>query len=68
MSAYKLIRDVTKKECDWLDRTFKKGEVVYEYRGCVYGCISYKGNAFTLEQDRTPFFELPNDSVTKLNT
>ena len=63
---YVLTREVTKKECDWLDRTFVTGETVYEYNGCTYGCISHSGNAFTLEKDETPFFELPKDSVKML--
>jgi hypothetical protein len=62
-NAFQLTRNVTKKECVWLDRTFKKGEIVYEYFGCTYGCISWKGRAFTKEENETPFFELPNDAV-----
>lgn len=62
-SAYRLTRDVTKKECNWLDRKFKKGELVYSYSGATYGCISYNGSAFTLVEGETPFFELPDDAV-----
>lgn len=62
-SAYMLIRNVTKKECGWLSRTFKKGEIVYEYSGATYGCISLHGTAFTLVEGETPFFELPNNAV-----
>lgn len=62
-SAYILIRNVTKKECGWLSRTFKKGEIVYEYSGATYGCISWHGTAFTLVEGETPFFELPNNAV-----
>jgi hypothetical protein len=60
---FELIRDVTQKECTWLDRDFKKGEKVHKYTGCTYGCCSPFGSAFTLVKDKTPFFELPNDSV-----
>ena len=61
--AYTLTRNVTKKECDWLDRSLKKGEIVYEYTGPTYGCISGNGSAFTLTKNETPFFELPDDAV-----
>ncbi len=62
-SAYKVIRNVTKKECRWLERTIKKGEMVYIYHGSTYRCISPRGSAFTLVEHKTPFFELPNDAV-----
>jgi hypothetical protein len=58
---FKLIRDVTSKECRWLDKTFKEGEIVYLYYGCTYGCC--KDSAYTEEYDKTPFFELPNNAV-----
>lgn len=61
--AYQLTRDVTKKECPWLDRDFKKGEVVFEYLDYTYGVIGPDGRAFTEVIGETPFFELPNDSV-----
>ena len=62
---YKLIRNVTKKECDWLARDFKEGEVVHRYHGCTYGCISYTGVACTIDGS-LPFFELPLDAVKVL--
>jgi hypothetical protein len=61
--AFVLTRNVTKKECPWLDRPFKKNETVFEYTGCTYGCISWNGTAFTEKENETPFFELPNDAV-----
>jgi hypothetical protein len=61
---YKLTRDVTQKECTWLDRTFKKGEVVYKYYGCTYGAC--RDEAYTLEDNILPFFELPDDSVKEV--
>ena len=63
MNKYILIRKVTKKECDWLEKDFEIGDIVYEYTGYTYGCISHRGTAFTIIPDETPFFELPNDSV-----
>ncbi len=55
------MRDVTQKECPWLSRDFKKGEVVFEYLNYTYGVISPNGKAFTEVIEETPFFELPND-------
>ena len=63
---YILIRDVTQLECDWLERPFKKGDIVYSYTGFTYGCISDTGSAFTLFENKYPFFELPNDAVEQL--
>lgn len=63
--AFVLTRNVTKKECPWLDKAFKKGAVVYEYDGYTYGCISWNGKAFTEKENETPFFELPNDAVSQ---
>jgi len=42
---YKLTRNVTKEECDWLDRDYKKGETLFAYNGCTYGCVSHDGNS-----------------------
>ena len=59
-----LKRDVTREECDWLDRDFKKGEEVYLFYGATYGCISGDGKACTLSASgETPFFEIPNDAI-----
>lgn len=60
---YVLLRDVTKAECDWLDREFKKGETVYKYSGATYGCISWGGVACCEQPNSTPFFEMPNDAL-----
>ena len=62
----KLIRDVTMDECKWLQQDFKKGDTIYRYNGCTYGCISPDGSAFTLVKDEEPFFELPNDAVRSI--
>ena len=60
---YQLIRKVTVKECHWLDEDIEKGTEVYKYRNHTYGCISSLGVACTMEEGKTPFFELPLDSV-----
>jgi len=66
-SRYRLIRDITEQECTWLSRSFKKGDIVYKYDGNTYGAISSNGSAFTIEEFRTPFYELPNDAVEVYN-
>lgn len=58
-----LTRDITKEECSWLDRDYKKGEEVYDYHGCVYGCVGFDGLAVTEVEDQTPFFELPKEAL-----
>ena len=63
---YILTRDVTIDECSWLSDNFKKGDIVYYYSGFTYGCCSSRGLPFTMEDGKTPFFELPKDSVEKL--
>jgi len=66
MRKYRLIRDVTKKECPWLDRTFKEGETVYYYSGYTYGCISFNGIAVCEKLDENPFFELPENALEEV--
>lgn len=65
--AFRVIRDVTQKECHWLHRDIKKGEEVYGYTGPTYGCVSYLGIAVSAQPDRTLFFELPADSLKRLD-
>lgn len=57
-----LTRDVLKSECPWLERDMKKGEFVFTYDGCTYGCIG-AGIACTAKPGETPFFELPADAL-----
>lgn len=61
--AYRVNRDITKKECPWLDNTIEKTSLVWEYTGHTYGCISSTGTAVTLEMNTTPFFELPTNCL-----
>lgn len=59
-----LTRNVTKKECPWLERDLPSGKEVYEYDGHTYGVISPSGVAVSDKPDTTPFYELPADSVS----
>jgi len=61
--VYRLIRDVTRNDCPWLNEDFKKGDTVFKYFGRTYGKISSSGTACTLKQSKLPFFELPNDCL-----
>jgi uncharacterized Fe-S cluster-containing MiaB family protein len=44
-------------------RAIQKGEIVFRYRGCTYGCISSEGVACTFAPDVEPFFEIPSDAI-----
>ena len=66
MRKYRLIRDVTKKECPWLDRTFKEGETVYYYSGYTYGCVNFNGVPCSEKLDENPFFELPENALEEI--
>lgn len=65
---YRLIREVTTDECNWLGRCFLKNDIVYSYPGPTYECISDSGWAFTEEKETLPFFELPLNSIEKIKS
>ena len=56
-------RLLKKSEYGWLYDDIAEGTEVYKYYGATYGCIGYDGVAVTLEQNKIPFFEVPNDVV-----
>lgn len=71
-----VLRDITKAECSWLDKTIKAETVVFEYSECNYGVISEAGIAICLSKDYVPievggatlmcpprFYEVPKDSI-----
>ena len=61
---YKVVRDITREECDWLDKDIKEDTIVYKFYGVTYGCISSNGIAVTLSSEGdNPFFELQYDSL-----
>lgn len=62
MTDLVLTRDVTPEECDWLHRTFTKGEHVVLFTGATYGCVAPNGIAASVD-GKNPFFELPLDAV-----
>ncbi len=46
-------------------RVIEVGEVIHEYCGCTYGCISHEGIAAS-EDGETPFFEVPLSHVEEV--
>ncbi len=60
---YRVTRVLTRKEASNIEGIIRKGDVVYRYTGCTYGCISPMGTAVSIEENKNPFFEMPNDSI-----
>lgn len=67
MKRFELIREVTVKECPWLDCTIPEGYIVYKYPGHTYGCVTPNGIACTDQPNKEPFFELPKDALNELS-
>lgn len=63
-----VIKTIDKSVQPWMDENevIIKGEVVYSYPYCTYGCIG-EGIAVTLFPGKTPFFEVPRDCVEPLH-
>ncbi len=56
-------RDVGPDEVEWLKRTYKQGETLYEFIGPTYGCIDQtKGTALSEAPGEPPCFEFPHDA------
>ena len=66
LKKFQLTRDVTLNECNWLDRDYKKGEIVFEYPLYTYGCVSNHGVACSEKDSESPFFELPTDALKEI--
>ena len=56
-------RNITTKECPWLDKDLDEGTTVFEYHGHTYGCITEPGIAVSFKPNDGPFFEIPMDAV-----
>jgi len=64
---YIVNRDVTTKECHWLNEDIKNGTFVYKFHGHTYSCIGPDGIAVTLSSEGdNPFFELPYNSLSEI--
>ena len=66
MKTFEVIRNLTNIECPWLPENVNKGDIVYEFGGCTYGCIE-EGVAVSKEKDKSPFFEVPWNAVRERN-
>ena len=66
LKKFQLTRNVTLNECSWLDRDYKKGEIVFEYPLYTYGCVSNNGVACSDKDSVSPFFELPKDALKEI--
>jgi len=66
--AYVVKRRLDHDECPWFCHhdVFEKGDVVYRYTGCTYGCISEGGVAVTRSPDQNPFFQVPMDALEEI--
>lgn len=64
---FRVIRDVTKLECPWLDHPFNKGDVVYSYTGQTFGVVGPNGKAVVRYPDLLPFNEIPYDAIEEMN-
>ena len=63
----RVIRDVTRTECDWLEEDIPKDTIVFSHRH-TYGLISHNGWGVTKEPGVAPFFELPLDALEAVIT
>ncbi len=63
MNKYRVIKYISKKEHCWLEFPLKVGQILYEYGGCTYGCVSFMGVAVTKSPNKTPFFEVPANHI-----
>ena len=68
MRVYVLKKRVDHYDAPWFDRSqvFEKGDMVYEYTGATYGCVSDNGVAVTRVPDQTPFIEIPEDALEEV--
>lgn len=68
MAKLIVTRDVTPEECLWLSETVVKGTIVYQFDGCLYGCIGYTGVPVSdYGPYAYPFYELPATAVEDYN-
>ena len=62
MRKYTLTHDIP--DCDFIDVPLRRGDTVYGYSGCTYGCIDGTSEvACTLLPNELPFFGLPVEAL-----
>ncbi len=62
---YRVIRELTKLEKYGATDRISKGDIVYRFDGCTYGCIG-DGIACSRKLGENPFFEMPKDSLEQI--
>lgn len=73
--AYRITRDLDYHNCYWFksmitnnEEKFFEDEIVWEYTGCIYGCISPNGIAITIHPNGDgPFTEIPKIYLEKID-
>lgn len=63
---YKVKTAQTASDNKSLPRDIEKGEILFGYSGCTYGCISSGGVACVLRDGKEPFFEIPRDALESI--
>lgn len=61
--VYKMIRDVNKEECDWLENDIPYNTVLYRYFGSTWDNVKEGCMAVVMEKESTDFFSIPMDAV-----
>ena len=62
---FRVLRDVTQKECTWLLADVPKDTIVYECLLKTFDAITPTGTACTFKSDGTyPFIEIPTDALS----
>lgn len=51
---------------DWLSSDVPEGEILYEYTGHTYGCVTPAGIACSYYEGETPFMEIPKDALREI--
>jgi hypothetical protein len=63
---YEVIKELTQEEYGWLLRDYHVGEIVWEFDGATYGCISREGVAISEIPGEGPFCEFPLDAIREV--
>jgi hypothetical protein len=66
---YRVTRDVAAwEDHNYAGRDVRKGELLYKFTGCTYGCIdTYSGVALCEVEGEYPFFEFPWSAIELVN-
>ncbi len=63
-TKYTLTRDVLRTDDgSYADKDYFKGDIIFKYSGCTYGCVSDDGMAMCEIEGEGPFFQMPRDAL-----